>query len=249
MAWAIWVQLCGGLAIERDGERIEQRLPGRQGRLMLGYLAAHEDRWVTRDELVLALWGEVEPPEADAALASLLSKVRRAVGPELVAGRSSLRFVRDQAITHVDLHFAKDALHRAQVHMAAGEPKLAWQPAHTAYSIAERPFLAGLEAPWITDVRHGMESVFLHALECEAEALLGVGETLVAETAARKLVQRAPFRESGYRLLMRALDETGNRAEALRVFDVLRCLLNDELGTTPGPEISSMHRRLLGAGG
>lgn len=248
MAWVTWVQLCGGLAIEREGVRVDHRLPGRQGRLMLGYLAVHADRWVTRDELVLAVWGEVEPPEVDSALASLLSKVRRAVGAELVTGRSSLRFVRDQATTLVDVHYAKDALHRAQVHLAAGEPRLAWQPAHTAYAITERQFLPGLEAPWIDEVRNSVETMFLRALECETEALIGVGETLVAETAARKLVERAPFRESGYRLLMRALDETGNRAEALRVFDTLRCLLNDELGTTPGPEISSLHRRLLGAG-
>lgn len=248
MAWATWVQLCGSLAVERDGARVEQRLPGRQGRLMLAYLAVHEERWITRDELVFAVWGELEPPEVDAALASLLSKVRRVVGPELIAGRSSLRFVRDQATTLVDLHFAKDALHRAQVHMASGEPRLAWQPAHTAYAISDRLFLAGFEAPWISDVRSGMERVFLNALECEAEALLGIGEVPVAETAARKLVQRAPFRESGYHVLMRALDQAGNRAEALRVFDTLRCLLSEELGTAPGPEISAMHQRLLGAG-
>jgi DNA-binding SARP family transcriptional activator len=248
LAWATWVQLCGGFAVERDGVRIEQRLPGRQGRLTLAYLAANESRWISRDALVFALWREDEPPDADAALASLVSKVRRVVGPELIMGRGSLRFVRDQGTVHVDMHFAADALHRAQVQLAAGEPRLAWQPAHTAYAIAGRRFMEGFEAPWIDDVRESMETLCLNALECEAHALFGVGETLVAETAARKLIQRAPFRESGYQLLMRALDETGNRAEALRVFDKLRCLLSDELGTTPGPEISALHQRLLGAG-
>lgn len=214
---------------------------------MLAYLAAHDERWITRDELVFSVWGDNEPPDADAALSSLLSKVRRVVGPELIDGRSSLRFVRDQSRTFVDLHFARDALHRAQVHLASDEPTLAWQPAHTAYAIAGRRFLSGFEAPWVDDLRQAMETLFLNALECETRALIAVGETPVAEHAARKLVGRAPFRESGYSLLMCALEKSGNRAEALRVFDKLRCLLSDELGAAPGPEVSEIHQRLLRA--
>ena len=116
MAWSTWVQLCGGFAVARDGVRVEQRLPGRQGRLTLAYLAANEHRWVTRDELILAVWGEEEPPDAEGALSSLMSKIRRVVGADLIEGRSSLRFVRDQSCTHVDMHYAKDALHRAQAY-------------------------------------------------------------------------------------------------------------------------------------
>jgi len=248
LAWSTWVQLCGSFVVERDGSRVEHRLPGRQGRLTLAYLASHEDRAVTRDELIYAVWGDEEPPDPDAALASLLSKVRRVVGPDLISGRSSVRFVRDQATTHVDMHYARDAMHRALVHLSAGEPKMAWQPAHTAFFIAERRFMSGFEAPWIDDVRGAMETVFLNGLECATRSLLAVDESHVAEISARKLVQRAPFRESGYLLLMQALEVNGNRAEALRVFDTLRCLLSDELGTTPGPDVAALHQRLLGAG-
>ena len=248
MAWTNLVQLCGGFVVEIDGVRVQQSLPGRQGRLTVAYLAAHEDRWITRDELTFAIWGNDEPPDVESAVSSLLSKIRRVLGPDMVTGRSSLRFQRDHDETHVDMHFAKDALHRAQVHMAAGEPRLAWQPAHTAYSISDRRFMSDHDAPWIDDMRDVMETVFLNALECETRALIGVGEVPVAEHAARKLVQRAPFRESGYFLLMSVLEQSGNRAEALLVYDKLRRLLADELGTTPGPEVAEVHRRLLGTG-
>jgi DNA-binding SARP family transcriptional activator len=67
-----------------------------------------------------------------------------------------------------------------------------------------------------------------------------------AERAARTLVQREPFRESGYRLLMRVLDARGNRAEALRAFDDLRRLLHDELGAAPSAPTQELHRTLLG---
>jgi DNA-binding SARP family transcriptional activator len=58
-------------------------------------------------------------------------------------------------------------------------------------------------------------------------------ELATAERSARDLVARAPFRESGYRVLMAALAARGNTAEALRVYDGLMRLLSDELGIYP----------------
>jgi DNA-binding SARP family transcriptional activator len=45
---------------------------------------------------------------------------------------------------------------------------------------------------------------------------------------------------------MEALEQRGNVAEALRVYDRLRVLLRDELGIAPSPAVQSVYRRLLG---
>jgi SARP family transcriptional regulator, regulator of embCAB operon len=58
-------------------------------------------------------------------------------------------------------------------------------------------------------------------------------------------VELAPFRESGHRLLMEVFERTGNRAEALRVFESLRQLLAAELGASPDPQTMAVHQRLL----
>jgi len=246
LAWSLWLQLCGRLAVQRDGERAEHRLPGRQGVSLLGFLAANTDRWVTRDELVLALWGDSPPPDAEGALTSLLSKLRRVVGPEHVTGRSSLRFVSSDD-TFVDLHHATDALHRAHAQLDAGNPHLAWQPAHTAYAITRRTFLHGCDAPWVDEWRTRVADLEVRSLEAFTRTLIGVGDLAVGEQMGRRLVQLSPFRESGYQLLMCALEQSGNVAEALRVYDGLRCLLAEELGTSPGTEVAAHHRRLLTA--
>jgi DNA-binding SARP family transcriptional activator len=60
-------------------------------------------------------------------------------------------------------------------------------------------------------------------------------------------VSSAPLRESGYGLLMRALEARGNVAEALVVYETARERLRDELGTSPAEALQSIHRRLLGA--
>ena len=55
----------------------------------------------------------------------------------------------------------------------------------------------------------------------------------------RRFVEREPFREGGYALLMEAQARRGNVAEALRTFEQLRVLLRDELGATPVARRSS----------
>ena len=74
---------------------------------------------------------------------------------------------------------------------------------------------------------------------------LGAGQLPSVERAARGLIEAEPYRESGYVLLMSALQRQSNVAEGLRVFERLRTLLRDELGTAPSPEALAAHDRLL----
>lgn len=84
------IQLCGRFVLELDGRRIEAGLPSRQGRLLFAYLALSRDRAATRDELVDALWPYATPAAAPSALTVLVSKLRAALGPEVLSGRTEL---------------------------------------------------------------------------------------------------------------------------------------------------------------
>jgi SARP family transcriptional regulator, regulator of embCAB operon len=63
------IHLCGRLAVEIEGERLDDALPGRQGRLLFTYLVLNRDRPVRRDELIDALWSGNGSGGGDAALA------------------------------------------------------------------------------------------------------------------------------------------------------------------------------------
>jgi SARP family transcriptional regulator, regulator of embCAB operon len=67
-----------------------------------------------------------------------------------------------------------------------------------------------------------------------------------AEGCARQLIELAPYRETGHRILMEALERQGNVAEALRAYERLRVLLRDELGVEPSTHVQRVYRRLLG---
>jgi hypothetical protein len=83
------IELCGELVVELDGRRVEHDLPGRQGRLLVAYLATRRGRPVSRDELIAALWPRDLPADPEKSLAVLLSKVRSALPSRLVEAQHS----------------------------------------------------------------------------------------------------------------------------------------------------------------
>jgi len=107
----------------------------------------------------------------------------------------------------------------------------------------------GRVAEWIDQWRRTLDGVLLRSLESYAKACLGLGGTELAgaERAARALVDSAPLRENGYGLLMSALEASGNVAEALTVYELVRGRLRDELGVAPAEPLQAIYRRLLDA--
>lgn len=204
---------------------------------------------VPRAELIDALWPGRPPGNADSGLSALVSKLRQTLGATAVDGRASIRLsVPDP---WVDLEAARAAVHSAESAIAAGDWRRAWAPSQIALFAAERGLLTGEDGgdeqyPWIDDARRQVSDTRIRALEAYGRACLGIGDTELAAAvrAGRALIAEVPFRESGYRLLMRALSAQGNQAEALTVYDSLRTTLRDELGVTPSPATQQLYTEL-----
>jgi len=218
-------------------------------RLLLAYLLLHRARHVGRDELIEALWSSsrvagVRSPEA--ALRTLLSRLRSALGPSALSGREDVALHLPEPVW-VDLEAAGAELARAQRALEQGDARGAWALAQVPLNIASRGLLPGVAASWLEAPRRELEDVRLQALEVIGSAGLRMGGAQVSsvERSARSLIEAEPYRESGYVLLMDALAMRGNVAEGLRVFEQLRSLLRDELGATPSPEALAAHERLL----
>lgn len=241
------IQVCGALAIDREGQRLEHRLPGRQGRLLFAYLVVNRHRQVSRDEVAEALWHEPDPAAVDPRLNPLLSKLRGIFGAGAVDGRSAIRLQLPDA--WVDVEAAVDAIHRAESAVSRRDWHDAWGPSLTALLVAERDFLPGEEAPWIDETRRQLGEIRVRALETYAAAGLGIGggELAAAVRASRQLITLAPLRESGYRCLMEALAAQDNLGEAMRVYTELCECLRNELGVSPSPATRELYERLLAA--
>jgi DNA-binding SARP family transcriptional activator len=215
--------------------------------VLFAYLVLNRFRRIGRDELLHGVYGEEAPPDHHPRLSVLFSKLRSVVGPGLLSGRAQIELVLPPD-AFVDVEAALEGLHRAESHVANGEWAEAWGPSGVAYHIASRPLLQGHDRPWLDEWRRRLDDVRLRGLKCFAAAKLGLGGPTLPQAAdsARRLIELAPYRETGHLILMEALERSGNVAEALLAYDGLRIMLREELGIAPGPAVQSVYRRLLG---
>ncbi len=246
------IYVCGQLAIERGTAVIyEADLPARQGRLLWVYLVLNRKRPVSRDDLAEAIWGDDTPERWDTTINAVMSRLRgilrRVSTPEQSlsiqgeVGRYLLQLPRDAMI---DWERARSAIHDMDTLMRQRDYGSALAEARVAMEIASRSFLVGEQGPWIEGQRRSMAGVHLRACECTVEAELHRDHFDIAATEARALMQLDPLRESGYRLLMRALAASGNRAQILRVITECRTVLHEQAGMAPSDETERLFREL-----
>ncbi len=221
-------------------------LRGKQVPLLLAYLVLARDRPVGREELIGALWPERAPQSQDAALRTLLSRLRSVLGHDVLVGRDELLLELPEP-AWVDVEAAALHVERADQALQAGDPRSAWALAQVPLNIASRGLLPRAQAMWLESRRRELADIRLHALEVIGRAGLAMGGNQLGsvQRAARALISAEPYRESGYVLLMQSLEAQGNVAEALRLFDELRTLLREELGTAPSPDALAAHESLL----
>ena len=238
------IRLCGGLAVDQAGERLESRLPSRQARIVFACLVDHRGHPISRTSLAEALWGDHPPPSRDVGLRAVLSGVRRVLGPDSLEGRGELKLVLPDDVW-IDVEVAARLVRRAELALEEERHEPARRDAAAAADILQDELLPGCGGAWVDERRVELEELGRHARELEGRAALDDGDPAAAERAARRLVERAPYRESAHALLMQALTAQGNVAEALLAYDRLVRALRDDLGTTPSPQLAALHERLL----
>lgn len=248
----IRIYLSGRMTAEAGGVRVgPQDFPGQQGRTAFAYLVGERGHPVARSALAETLWPKNRPRAWPTALSAIVSKLRVMLSELGLDGSAALtsgggcyelRLPNDSWIDH---EVAADAIHQAESALKAGDPAAAYGPSAVAHHIARRPFLAGEDAEWIEQRRDRLGRILNRALECRAEVYLWNHEYSLAAEAARECIARVPFREAGYRLLMRAHAGAGNTAEALWVYEQCRELIAQELGVHPSEQTKAVYAELL----
>jgi SARP family transcriptional regulator, regulator of embCAB operon len=248
------ISICGQLTVAAGDVVIrEEQLPGRQGRRLWAYLVLERRRPLGRDELATAVWGDEIPDAWDSSLNALASRIRAALrsaaerAPELRLRGSPRQYALElPADAFVDRERAWSAIHHVQALSKGGDLRGAFTESLIAAEIAGRGFLPGEDGEWVEAERRMLRDLEAQALDALAEAELASGRALEAERVARRLLARDPLRESGYRMLMRALAANGNAAQALRVIDECRRVLREVAGTVPSAETERVYAALAG---
>jgi DNA-binding SARP family transcriptional activator len=228
-----------------------ERFPGQQGRLVLAYLTLERGRPITRHELAEALWPTDLPPAWDAAVSAIVSKLRAVFAKSQLESLFSVEGARgcyDLQLppdAWVDVEVAAEAIHEAEDALRRRDWRAGYGPSAVAHHIARRPFLPGESGSWIESRRDRLRDILLRALVARGEVYLANAEPALALQSGKELVALEPFRESGYRLIMRAHAAMGNVAEGLKAYEQCRRLIATELGVDPSPQTKSEYESLL----
>jgi DNA-binding SARP family transcriptional activator/tetratricopeptide (TPR) repeat protein len=229
----------GGLSVDIDGSPGTGAAQQRKTLALLALLAAAGRRGLSRDKLIASLWPETDAEHGRGLLKQACYALRR------------------------DLHASDLFLGSIQLHLNPGvissdvgsfaSAVEAKDPAR-AVSFYTAPFLDGFYlnaggefGTWAETERGRLASQCKVALEVLSAEAAARGEHRLAVTWWRRLLELDPLSSHAALGLMTALDNAGERAEALRCGQAHGELLRSELGAEPSPELSAwveQHRHL-----
>src|SRR5215475_6504921 len=228
------LRLLGGFELTgADGQNLAP--PGRKLRALIACLALPPGVAWSRERLMALLWGDRAEEQARACLRQALTTLRDTMGEPTPLRTDRETVALDSAFLTVD---AVEFEHLAR----SGERD-------HAVEIYRGDLLDGVSIPdlgfqdWLL-----VERTRLHDMAVDVLARLlatQTGETAI-ETAQR-LLRLEPAHEETHRALMRLYMAQGNRAQALRQYQICREVLQRELAVKPQAETEQLFRDLQSA--
>lgn len=229
------LQLFGAPTLMRSGHVVA--LKRRQARAILFFLGAQGDSAVPRDTLLGLLWPEKERAVAQQTLRTLLHGLRRDLNGHLVEEGQALRLSSDVAVD----------VRAFEAGLAAGSESLA-----ATLQLYRGDFLSGFTldgAPafeeWILVERERYRRLAVRGLTRLSAQQSAAGLFADALTSIDRALALDPLQEDVQRDALRLHMLAGDRPGAIRRYDELRRLLDDELGVTPMAETRALYDAII----
>ena len=249
------IYMLGGFRLLRGEQDLQpERWELQRAAAVFKYLVTEEGRWVPSDALLELFWPELEPERARAALYTTIYALRHALEPDreayqpstyIEAARGRYRF-RTEAPHWWDVRAFLDTLAAARKNLAAGDTAEGARRLDEALSFYRGDLLPeDRYEEWTVLLRERLRHVYLEAALQLGQLASQLPELATAAVGRlREAVSVAPEREDLQRQLIALLAATGRTGDALRQYEALRRLLQEEFGTAPAPETEALVSRL-----
>jgi len=232
----------GPLRVVRDGETLGvERWGSAKARELLLFLACRPDG-CTREQVGVALWPEASTAQLRNVFHVTLHRLRKALDRSgwIVAEGERYRIA---APVEFDADLFEREVTIARRELARGEAVL--ERMRAALALYQGDFLAGeMVGDWHLERRDHLARLCVDGLLALGDRLLEAERWQEAADAYRAVLDRDPLHEASYRQLMNCLTRTGERTQALRLYQRLSDTLRDELATTPAAETVRLYKQL-----
>jgi DNA-binding SARP family transcriptional activator len=240
------LRLIGRFAVLKSGRLLTKAdIGSRKARLLLALLAVDRGSLVRIGRITDVLWYASPPRDPAHNVATMVSRIRKALGDGCVVGDRAGYQLGDTV--HVDLYDAAALVDMAEAASVRHAPAAALAAAERALRIVEGGGVLDEEpyAVWAEPARaeHGL--ILRRARRSLAESALRLDDHGTARLAAERAVAADGLDEIACRLLMRAHSAAGEPARALTAYQRLRAKLADELGVDPAVATQDLHVAIL----
>jgi DNA-binding SARP family transcriptional activator len=240
----VWLCLLGGVRLFSQGQPVLVRSGGKTEALLAHLGLAKAGYGVAREALLRAVWPDQEAPLAGQALNSLVHSLKGLLcgalaGATPVVQVSGYYRLNNEAGIDVDV---------AQFLALAAEGDRLERGADSAAAITPYERAVGLYAGDLSPAAGGggqaliererLRAMYLRLLLRLADASFAAGDYLACLAHAQRLLGHDPRREDAHRLVMRCHVRRGERAQALRQYQLARAILDDDFGVQP--ELATM---------
>jgi DNA-binding SARP family transcriptional activator/Tfp pilus assembly protein PilF len=238
--------ILGPLEVVAAAERLE--LGGARQQVVLATLLLNANQVVTMDRLIEAVYGEDLPPTSRAQAQISISSLRRIFGAHGRAGIITTHargyFIQVEPGQLDSLRF-DELLTAARAAGAEDKLDLAVARYRDALRLWRGPALDGMDSQLVQVAVSRLDEQRIAANEdrIELELRLGRHHELVGELG--ELTAQYPLRERPRGQLMLALYRCGRVAEALRVYQLTRRAMIDELGIEPSERLQKLEQSIL----
>ncbi len=230
------IQLLGPPQIMRDGAPVE--LPRRRARALVFYLAAQAAP-VSREQLLAMLWPDHERGAAQQILRTTLHGARRALGPALIGDDP------------LGIDPAADVDYRALTALLAA-PDADEAALAAALARYRDDLLAGFGLPdsepfeeWLGAERERARLLAVRGLTRLARLAAARRDFGAALEALRRALAFDPLQEDLQRDAIRMHYLAGDRVGAIRRYEQLRELLDEEMGVPPMAETRAIYDAII----
>ena len=240
------LRLLGRFGVEGD---LDGPAPTGKAQRLLKVLAAKHGQLVPVETLVDALWMDHPPDRADRNVAALVSRLRRSLGRDRIAGGpAAYQLVLDSS-TVVDLFEAEELVTNAERELAHGRYALAAVGAEQADKLltAAPPLADEVDSPWAADLRRLAASQLRRARSCRWRAALQLGEYRTAVEVGDAALAADPLDEEACRAVMVGHQRSGAAAAALAAYHQLRSAIAEALGADPSEATRAVFLSILRA--
>ena len=233
----------GPVRFSRDSQAVELNIGKVQA--LLAYLAI-SGAPQTREHLIDLLWPQSHPEAARKNLRNTLWRLRRKLGEKVVITQDELVLLSSGIWTDVSVFESG-----MQAQMRAAQP--ADESMAALLALWRGPLLHGVrlsDSPdfelWLTGERDRLGQLYLAGLNRLLATYRGAAQWRESITVAQRALAFDNTQESMHVALMEAYAHLGQRTDALRQYDTLRTVLDQELDIAPLTETQALRAKILG---